>query len=82
MAGFLIFMTSFGVLYPSHEALHLHAFADNATGYLPSGTPQLPFISAAGEDLSTTIFRRFINSRSFLKMLEPGRRLLDGLSLL
>jgi ATP/ADP translocase len=42
MSAFLAFMAAFGLLYPSHEALHFSTLAGKATGYLPSGTP-LPF---------------------------------------
>ena len=35
--GFLAFFTSFGLLYPSHEALHFSGFANAAISTLPSG---------------------------------------------
>jgi len=38
MSAFLAFMAAFGLLYPSHEALHFSTLAGKATGYLPSGT--------------------------------------------
>ncbi len=37
MSGFLVFMATFGFLYPSHEALHFSTLAGEATAYLPSG---------------------------------------------
>lgn len=37
ISGFLVFMTAFGLLYPSHEAMHLASFADAANSYLPLG---------------------------------------------
>ena len=37
ITGFLLFMTAFGILYPSHEAIHLAGFADAASSILPSG---------------------------------------------
>lgn len=37
ITGFLVFMGTFGLLYPSHEAMHLSGFADAANSLLPSG---------------------------------------------
>ena len=43
MTGFLIFMTSFGLLFPRHEAMHLTTFASSATKSLPLGKLQVNF---------------------------------------